>query len=312
VLGAGTQTLGVTFTPTDTTDYTGATASVSLTVFEQDTLANFSGRGQVAAGLPLIVGFVTTGSGSDPVLLRGIGPTLTAFDVPGALATPTLQLFDSQGDLLLENSGWGGTANFMATFAQVGAFPLAATSADAAAVTTLQPGGYTVVVSGSGADGTALAEVYDTTADPLLVTAQVINASVRGQVGAGADVLILGFVLKGSEPAQVLVRGDGPALTNYGLMGALASPSLALYDGNGNLIAQNERWGTPVSVGGYSAAANALSIASAAVAAGAFPLTAGSNDSAVLVTLTPGAYTAVVSGVGAATGVALVEIYRMP
>jgi hypothetical protein len=293
-------------------NYSPASGTFSFTVFEPNALANISARGQVADGQPLIAGFVVAGAGSDAVLLRGIGPTLTAFGVPEALATPTLQLFDSQGTLLLANSGWDGTASLSATFAQVGAFPLAASSADAAAVATLSPGAYSVVVTGGGASGTALAEVYATSADPLLATAQVVNASARGQVGGGEGVLILGFVLTGSEPAQVLVRGDGPALMSFGVTGALASPSLALFDGNGRLIAQNQTWGSPVNISGYPTAANAASIASAASFAGAFPLTSGSDDSAVLVTLDPGVYTAVVSSVATATGVVLVEIYLVP
>jgi hypothetical protein len=306
----GTVTVGIS--QAGNANYSSASGSFSFTVFEPNSLANVSARGQVANGQPLITGFVVAGSGSEPVLLRAIGPGLTGFGVTGALASPVLQLFGGNGGLLLANSGWGGASSLMATFAQVGAFPLAATSADAAVATAFSPGAYSMVVTGGGASGTALAEMYETSANPLLATAQVTNASARGQVGGSAGVLILGFVLTGNQPAQVLVRGDGPALAGFGLTGALASPSLGLYNASGALIAQNVSWGTPVSISGYPAAANATLIASAASSVGAFQLAAGSNDSAVLVTLAPGAYTAVVGGVGAATGVALVEIYQVP
>lgn len=124
--------------------------------------------------------------------------------------------------------------------------------------------------------------------------------------------LIAGFVVTGSAPMQVLVRGIGPTLTGYGVTGALAAPSLSLYNGAGTLIAQNQTWGTPVGVSGGPPAASAATIAAEAAAAGAFALPAGSADSTVLVTLAPGAYTVVIGGVGAATGVALAEVYQAP
>jgi hypothetical protein len=298
--------------PGNANNAAATSATITFTILAPNALINAAARGMVAPNQPLIVGFVVGGAGSEPALLRGIGPTLGSFGVTGALGTPVLQLFGGNGNLLLTNSGWAGSASLAATFVQVGAFPLAANSADAAAVATLSPGNYTAVVSGSGtASGVALAEIYDASVSPLLASINLINVSARGIVSAGQP-LIAGFVVTGSAPMQVLVRGVGPTLTTYGVTGALTAPFLSLYNGAGTLIAQNQSWGTPVSVSGGLPAASAAAIAAEAGVAGAFALPTGSADSAVLVTLVPGAYTVVVSGVGTAAGVVLAEVYQTP
>jgi hypothetical protein len=122
------------------------------------------------------------------------------------------------------------------------------------------------------------------------------NLSTRGQVGTGANILIAGFVVGGSTPKQVLVRAIGPSLTQFGVNGALSNPQLQLFTGN-TLVATNDNWG------GDAAILNASN------QAGAFPLSPSSLDSVLLLTLAPGSYTAQVSGIGGATGVALVELY---
>jgi hypothetical protein len=247
------------------------------------------------------------------MLVRGIGPALASFGVPGALASPQLQLIDGTGKILATNTAWGGGASLAATFTQVGAFALATNSADTAATATLAPGNYSIVVSGTGsASGTALAEIYSTAVNPLLSMLRVINLSTRGQVSTGQP-LIVGFVITGGATKQVLVRGVGPALASFGVSGALADPQLTLYDNAGKLVALNDNWGTPATVTGGLLPAPSVEIAAAAVKAGAFALASGSADSAVLVTLAPGAYTAQVAGAGVATsGTALVEIYEVP
>jgi len=122
------------------------------------------------------------------------------------------------------------------------------------------------------------------------------NLSTRGFVGAGDKVLVAGFVVGGSVPKKVLVRAIGPSLGAFNVSGVLANPLLNLYRG-ASIIESNDNWG-----------GNAEVLA-ASTQVGAFPLTAGSLDSALLVTLSPGIYTAVISGVNAGTGVALVEVY---
>jgi hypothetical protein len=306
---AGVVTIQVNQAGNSTTQ--PATTTLTISVLAPNALINLSGRGMVTAGQPLITGFVVGGIGPKQVLVRGVGPALGAFGVSDALATPMLQLFDGNGNLLLTNSGWGGSSTLSAAFTQVGAFAFAPNSLDAAAVMALQPGAYTVVVSGSGGtSGVALAEVYDMAINPVVATQRLINISTRSQIGTEANILIAGFVITGTEPKQVLIRGDGPALAAFGVTTALSDPVLNVFDNSGNLVAQNDNWGTQVQLIGTPATPGA--IVTAGIEAGAFALQPGSTDSAILITLAPGSYTAQVSGVNGATGVGLVEIYEVP
>jgi hypothetical protein len=132
---------------------------------------------------------------------------------------------------------------------------------------------------------------------------RLVNISTRAEVGTGANIIIPGFVIAGSGSDQLLARGDGPALTAFGVGGALAQPSLSVFDSSGNVIASNTGWGTN---------SNSAQIASAATQVGAFALASGSADSALIVNVTAGAYTMQISGVNNSTGVALAEVYEVP
>lgn len=127
------------------------------------------------------------------------------------------------------------------------------------------------------------------------------NISTRGVVGTGGDVLIAGIVIGGTTPKSVLVRAAGPALTAFGVNGALADPTLSLVNQAGATVARNDNWEDE---------GRGSLIASAASAVGAFQFRAGSRDAALVATLPPGSYTAIVSGAAATTGVALVEVYE--
>lgn len=274
---------------------------------------NTSIRALVSDGHPIFVGFIVTGSESKTVLLRAVGPGLSAFNVPGVLAAPHLRLFDASGQLLLQNDGWGNDSNLAAAFETVGAFPFAPGSADAAAVTTLAPGAYTIqVVAGSGASGVALAEVYDASSSQSTDTARFGNMSARGPSAGSGNPLIAGFVISGTSPKRLLVRGIGPGLTSYGVTDALSDPIVGVYDQNGHLIAQNDNWSTPLTVDASQPASDAATIAASASNVGAFALDAGGRDASVIVTLAPGLYTVQVSGVNNVTGSALAELYELP
>jgi hypothetical protein len=254
----------------------------------------------------LIAGFAVGGSGTsgqEPLLVRASGPALVPFGVGGALPDPKLQLYTGAGALLATNSGWGGSASIASTAAAVGAFAWTSpTSNDAALVTSQSAGPYTAQISGASGDtGVSLAEVYDATpaGSYTVATPRLINLSARVQVGTGGNILIAGFVIGGSTSETVLVRASGPALVPFGVTGTLSDPKLQLYTGSGTLLATNNGWG------------GNPQIASAASAVGAFSWSSStSNDSAILVTLPPGAYTAQVSGASGDTGVALVEVYE--
>lgn len=249
----------------------------------------------------LIVGFVVGGTGSRSLLLRGVGPTLAGFGVSGVLPNPRIAAY-AGATPLVANDDWGTAGNasaMVATTTAVGAFPLPSGSLDAALLADFAAGGYTVQVTGAGGTtGVALMEAYDAGGGS---GARLINMSARSAVTTGAGVLIAGFVV--SEHARsVLVRGVGPALAAFGVAGALSNPRLRIFQGT-QLLAENNDW---------SVASDTAVLAAAAQRVGGFALPAGSLDSALLVTLPPAAYTAQVSGVNSAAGIALIEVYEVP
>lgn len=256
-------------------------------------LVNLSIRTQAGTGAQtLIVGFNLSGTGTNQLLVRGVGPTLTTFGVTGVLADPALQLFRGSTSIAT-NDNWGGTVAIGSAGTAVGAFPLPTASRDAVLLETLSTGSYTAQIGGG--TGAALVELYDVGAAP---DAKLSNVSARSQIGGG-DVLTAGFVVRGPGAKTILIRAVGPTLGAFGVTNALADPKLELYRGT-DLLQTNDNWnGTQL-------------LANAFTQVGAFPLPATSNDAALYVTLQPGAYTAQITGVNGATGVALVEVYEVP
>ncbi len=289
---------GIFHTPSGTA--APAAASVSR-------LVNLSVRSQAGTGSEtLIVGYVIGGvgtTGAMPVLIRATGPALQAFGEAGVLADPMLTVYQENTVVGL-NDNWGLNAGLVATAgAAVGAFRLAdPTSADAALTTTQGAGAYSVHVSGAaGSAGIALAEMYDTTPAGTAGAAmpRLTNVSARTQVGTGAGVLIVGFVLAGPTTGTVLVRGIGRGLEKFGVPGVLASPRLSLHAGDGSVLATNAGWG------------GEAALAAVFAQVGAFPLDTTSSDTALVATLPPGAYTVQISGANGSTGVALAEVYEV-
>jgi hypothetical protein len=290
------------------------TASVLVSVLPPASrLTNLAIRSRAGTGpQSLIVGFVVGGmgaTGSPPLLIRGVGPALGAFGVAGALADPALEII-SGATVVASNDNWNGDAQVAAVAARVGAFPLAsATSRDAALHHAgLAAGAYTVQLSGvGGATGAALVEIYDATPPSAAVgyAARLLNVSARAHVGIGADILIAGFGVSGTAAGTVLIRAVGPGLDAFGVAGALSDPHIVVVDSAGRVVAENDNW----SAGG---AAETASLTAATAKVGAFALVAGSRDAALLGKFPPGAYTVHVSGVGAATGISLVEVYHVP
>src|SRR5271165_1045443 len=270
-------------------------------------LVNISCRAAVGTGGDiLIVGFVVGGqgtSGSESVLARASGPALVPFGVAGTLPDPRLELY-SGAVALGTNDGWAGSSAVADAAASAGAFSWSnPASHDSALLQALPAGAYTANVSGQGGDtGVALAEVYDNTPAGAysLSSPRIVNISSRVQVGTGGNVLIAGFVIGGSTSRTFLIRASGPALIPFGVLGTLPDPMLQLHSGS-TLIASNSAW------------AGDSQIAAAAASVGGFGWNfTTSNDSAILVTLPPGAYTAEVSGASGDTGIALVEVYEVP
>jgi hypothetical protein len=303
---ADTATLSATVTPP-----TGAaTTFIGLnedTRTDIEKLINISTRSQTGTATnTLIAGFVISGDQKKTVLVRAIGPTLgSAFGVGGVLSAARLEIFRGSTSIAVGND-WGAASNATAigaAAARVGAFALANNSRDACLLLDLDPGAYSAVVTGQGGvSGVSLVEVYDATNGPIPRNQRIINIATRATAGTGDNSLIAGFVISGSVPKRVLIRGVGPTLSAFGLTGVLARPELSVNSG-ATVLAQNAGWGT---------SPDAAAIAAGSAQVGAFAFGATSQDAALIIYLSPGAYTAQVSGVGGTTGVALIEVYELP
>jgi hypothetical protein len=246
----------------------------------------------------LIGGIIIQGNAPKKVIIRALGRELTQYGVPGALQDPTLELHNGAGAIIGRNDNWGSTIRggviTSDQVAEIRASGLAPSdSHESAIISTLQPGNYTAIVRGvNNTTGIALIEVYDldATAD-----ANLANISTRGLVGIGDSVMIGGLIILGSTPEKVIIRALGPELTAHGVPGALQNPTLELHDSHGSLIAFNDNWQD--------------SQRTEIIATGLAPT--DNRESAIVTTLPPGNYTAIVHGLNGSTGVALVEVYKL-
>lgn len=267
-------------------------------------LVNISVRGVVGTGdAVLIPGFVVEG-GALPVLVRGVGPGLVRFQVPSDLVLQQPRIVLRQGQSLVQqNAGWtlgGQSEAIIAANTLTRAFALDAALPDSALTLPLAAEGYTVEVNGAdGGTGIALAEIYDARTGGE--TGGIVNISGRGFVGTGDNILIGGFVVTGDAPVLVLIRAAGPALSRFGVNGVLAQPRLRVVRGGAELA----------TAASWSAGETPGSIAEAASLVRAFAFTADAEDSALLLSLPPGDYTAQVSGADGTSGIALLEIYHV-
>jgi hypothetical protein len=257
-----------------------------------DQLLNVSTRLRVLTDdNALIGGFIVTGNTPKRMVVRAIGPSLTAFGVAGALTNPLLELHGPSGFATIINDDWRDAQQ-----AEIQAAGLApGNNLESAILATLPPGAYTAVVRGQGnGTGVGLVEAYDLES---WADARLGNISTRGFVDAGANVMIGGLIAGpvSSATGQILVRAIGPSLSALGVANALQDPTLELHDGNGGLLASNNDWRDT-----QQPAIEATGLAPSNI-----------KESAILSTLSPGGYTAVVRGAGNTTGVALVEVYKL-
>ena len=198
-----------------------------------------------------------------------------------------LELYDSAGNLVAQNDN---SSTLAQDYIPAGLKP--ANGLESIIAATLPPGSYTGVMRGAnGSTGVGLFELYDL--DP--VNSRIRNISTRGEVGTGSKVMIGGFIIGGEDPTRVVIRAIGPSLRTQNVGNALPDPLLELYDGNGSLIFANDNWRTTQEED--------------IVATGVAP--SNENESAIVATLAPGGYTALVSDAGQASGVALVEVYNL-
>ena len=253
-------------------------------------MANISTRVRVGTGDSVgIGGFIVSGNQAKQVVVRAIGPSLSSAGLNGTLVDPMLQVFDQTGDVIAGNDNWRDTQQQAIEQAN-----LAPTDdRESAIITILPPGSYTAVVSGSqNGTGIALVEIYDVQPS---ATGKLGNISTRGFTGTGDEVMIGGTIVRGPDSARILWRAIGSSLAAAGIANVLADPRLDLFDGNGGKTASNDNW---------------KSTQEAQITATGLAPTAD-TDSALIADLTPGLYTAVVSGVNGATGLALIEAYHL-
>jgi hypothetical protein len=253
-------------------------------------LANLSTRAFCKTGEAVLVNeFVVQGTGTETLLMRGIGPSLANFGVPGALKDPTVLLFDARGHTLDANNDWMDNPDKDEIIA-TGIPPT--DPRESAIIDTLRPGLYTFVEQGvRRTQGVALPEIYDLLNGGLQLSA----VGTRAFVSTGDNVMISGFILTGSAPVSLLIRALGPSLTNAGLSRVLADPQLELHDASGQLIFSDDNWRDTQEA--------------EIIATGLAPT--DDRESAIVVTLNPGLYTNVLTGVGATTGIGFLQIYSL-
>ncbi len=318
-LGSGVAQVTHSFTSVGTYTITGAYSGDSNFNKSSNTLSN----GQMvntSSGLPahplnistrmevqgadnvLIAGLIVTGpaGSTKKVMIRGLGPSLANSGVTNFLSDPLLELHLPDGSVIT-NDNWQQASNS-------GDIPNGFQPADpreSVIIATLPIGSggssdFTAILKGAhGETGIGLAEAYDLDQS---APNQFAEISTRGFIDTGDNVMIGGFILGGSsQGSSVLIRGIGPSLANFGVTNALADPTLALHDSNGATIKTNDNWKVDDTTGQSQ---------EAAIRATTLP---PSNDaeSAILVTLPPGAYTAIVAGKSNTTGVGLVEVYNL-
>jgi hypothetical protein len=253
---------------------------------------NVSTRGVVSTGDNVLIGgFIITGTEPKTVVLRGLGPSLSSFGLSGVLNDPVLSLYNSSKTLIATNDNWQSDPH-NADIQNNGLAP--ANLRESATFQTLAPGAYTVIVSGkNSAQGIALMELYDLSPES---NSTLSNISTRGSVGTGDNVLISGFIVGDVGSATVVVRALGPSLGLFGVKGALSDPTLTIYDSTGTAIASNDNWLDDVN--SIDVQKNSLS-------------PPNGKESALMLHLPAGAYTATVRGADGGTGVALAEVYTL-
>jgi hypothetical protein len=255
----------------------------------------------------MIGGFMIEGSEPESVIIRAIGPELIRYGVPNVLADPTIELRNSTGALIASNDNWQNTIiGGIITHDQVQEIrnsgfrpghPL-----ESAIIADLPPGNYTAIVRGlNNSTGVGLVEVYDLSPNTNSILG---NISTRSFVQTGDNVMIGGFIVRGSEPEPVIIRAIGPELTRYGVPNVLADPTIELHNGTGALIASNDNWRNTI-IGGIITQSQVQEIINSGLAP------RHPRESAIIANLPPGNYTAIVRGVNNTVGVGLVEVYDL-
>jgi hypothetical protein len=255
------------------------------------TLANISTRAFVQTGDNVMIGgFIITGGGQKKVIVRAIGPSLVNHGITNPLQNPRLELHDHTGAVIASNDNWMNAPNKQQII-DSGLAP--SNNLESAILTSLNPGAYTAIVSGvNNGTGIALVEGYDL---ERTAGSKLGNISTRALVETGNNVMIGGLIITGPDSDRVIVRAIGPSLAQHGITNPLQDPTLELHNGNGTVIAFNDNWKDT-----QQAEITATGLAPT-----------NDKESAIVRTLAPGNYTAIVRGKNNTIGVALIEVYGL-
>jgi hypothetical protein len=236
----------------------------------------------------LIGGFIIAGPAKKKVVVRGLGPSLkiNGTPIPGTLPDPVIELHRSDGAIAAANNDWKDTQQ-----TEIQNSGLAPTDdREAAIVAILDPGNYTVVLSGrNNSTGIGLVEAYDI---DRTSSTRLLNLSARGRVQTRDDVMIGGVILGGTDYSRVIFRGLGPSIP---VVGRLADPTLELHDGNGAVIATNDDW--------------QQSQRAEIQMSGLAP--SDDREAAIIGNFAPGQYSVILRGKNETTGIGLVEAYKL-
>ena len=292
LLPTPTPTPTATPTPPPTPTPTPSATPTPTPTAPASHLANISTRMRVGVSDNVLIGgFIIQGTQPKKLILRAIGPSLSAMGVANVLDDPVLELHDSTGGIIASNDDWQDTQR-----TQLQATGIAPVSQyESAMIISLAPGNYTAVVSGyGGGQGVGLIEAYEYDNNAT----RLVNISTRGRVETGDGAMIGGLIVQGSAGKRVIIRALGPSLGagSSPVAGALADPILELRNGSGTLLAVNDDWGN--------------SSQAADIVASTVP-PKNNLESAIVATLSAGNYTAIVRGVNNAAGVGLVEVFDL-
>lgn len=267
---------------------------------------NISTRLNVQTGdNALIGGFIVTGTVGKKVVVRAIGPSLSNFGISAPLQDPTLELRGANGSLIASNDNWKiNSQTQQSQQAAIQATGLAPSDdRESVLMAELGPASYTAIVRGKNdTTGVGLVEVYDVN---QIADSKLANISTRGYLDTPDSVMIAGVIIgSGNGAAKLLVRVLGPSLAAFGITNPLEDPYVDIRDSNGTRQAFNDDW--KVRQG------NVISQQDEIEATGIPP--SNDTESAVIVTLPTGNYTAIAASFGTAnvkTGVAIIEVYNL-
>jgi hypothetical protein len=241
----------------------------------------------------MIGGFIIGGSASKTVAIVATGPSLLPFGITNPLADPVITLVrQSDGAVIATNDNWQSDVN--ASLLQASGH--APTNPfESGLYTSLPPGAYTVIVQGMGGTaGVSVLGVYEIDHPEI----PLVNISTRGFVQTGNNVMIGGFVLSGSASQSVAIVATGPSLVPFGITNPLVNPTLTIVRSSDQaVVATNDDWQSDANAAALQASGFAPS---------------SPREAGLLITLPPGAYTAIVSGVGATVGTSVIGVFAVP